>query len=128
MLTALTTGLRFRLAVTLAIFATLCFVVPPAAQAIGHGTNTIDCLAHAGSVNHGNAVADHSTHRGDHSAPAGDHKMACCSLICLSALAVDGGVATPTDAGSTPVPAHETRLPSCVPDRLDRPPISLLVA
>jgi hypothetical protein len=48
MLIALRIGLRFRLAVTLAAFAALCFVAPPAVLAFGHGANTINCLAHAG--------------------------------------------------------------------------------
>ena len=37
MLTALTTGLRFRFAILLAAFASLCFVAPPAVLAFGHG-------------------------------------------------------------------------------------------
>ena len=130
MLTALTTGLRFRLAIALAIFAALCFVAPPAAQALGHGTNTIDCLAHAGMVNHGWKAADHSTghaRHGDHSRPAGGHPMSCCGLLCLSALAPElGGVILPVATGSAPIAAQEPRLVPRVPERPDRPPISLL--
>jgi hypothetical protein len=127
MLTALTTGLRFRLAIAFAIFAALCFVAPPAAQALGHGKNTIDCLARAGMVDHGRTATHHSTDHGDHSAPAGDHKMSCCALVCLSALAVElGGVSVPIALRSAPVAAQEPRLVPRVPERPDRPPISLL--
>ena len=104
MLTALTTGLRFRFAITLAAFAALCFVAPPAVLAFGHGSNTANCLAHADQVDHGRIAAGETKHHGGHSAPAGDHQMS-----------------------SAPFPARETRLFSRVPERLDRPPISALV-
>lgn len=130
MLTALTTGLRFRLAAAFAIFAALCFVAPPAAQALGHGKNTIDCLARAGMVDHGRTVAHHATgypHHGDHSAPSSDHQMSCCTLVCLSALAVElGGVSLPIALRSAPVAAQEPRLVPRIPERPDRPPIPLL--
>jgi hypothetical protein len=121
MLTALTTGLRFRVAITLAAFAALCFVAPPAVLAFGHGTHTTDCLAHADMVDHGMNRA----HGGKHH---GDHQMSCCGLFCLSALAADNGdVINHADAGSAPFPALATSLLSRVPERLDRPPISLLI-
>jgi hypothetical protein len=72
MLTAFTTGLRFRLAVSLAAFAALCFVAPPAVMAFGHGTNTAHCLTPADVVDHGSTEAQGMKHHGDHSAPAGD--------------------------------------------------------
>ena len=53
MLTALRTGLRFRLAISLAAFASFCFVAPPAVLAFGHGAATADCMAHADMVDHG---------------------------------------------------------------------------
>ena len=55
MLTALTTGLRFRFAILLAAFASLCFVARPAALAFGHGT--ADCMAHADMVDYGKVAA-----------------------------------------------------------------------
>ncbi len=129
MLTALTTGLRFRLAIMFAIFAALCFVAPPAVQALGHGKNTIDCLARAGMIEHGK-TAHHSTdpaEHGDPSVPAADHQMTCCKLVCLSALAVElGGVSLPIALRSAPVAAEEPRLVPRVPERPDRPPIPLL--
>lgn len=128
MLTALTTGLRFRVAITLAAFAALCFVAPPAVLAFGHGPNTVQCLAHADAVDHGMNGAHAAQHHGDHSSPAGNHQMTCCGLFCLSALAADNGdVVDHADAGSAPFPALETSLFSRVPERLDRPPISLLI-
>ena len=127
MLIALRSGLRFRLAVVLAAFAALCFVAPPAVLAFGHGGNTVDCLAHAGMVDHGRIAARDTKHHGDHSSPAGGHQMTCCGLFCLSALAADNGVLDPVAARSAAFPARETRLFSRVPERLDRPPISLLI-
>ena len=92
MLTALTTGLRFRFAILLAAFAALCFVAPPAVLAFGHGDDTVGCLAHADMVDHGKvAAATGMKHHGDHSAPAGSHQPSCCGLFCMSALVTDGG-------------------------------------
>jgi hypothetical protein len=129
MLIALRTGVRFRLAAALAAFAALCFVAPPAVLAFGHGENTINCLAHADMVEHGGmtAATHDAGHHGDHSSPAGDHQMTCCGLFCLSALAADNGVVNQVAAGSAPFPACETSLFSRVAERLDRPPISVLI-
>jgi hypothetical protein len=126
MLTALTSGLRFRVAITLAAFAALCFVAPPAVLAFGHGSNTVNCLAHADRVDHGRIAARDTGHHGDHSAPVDDHQMTCCGLFCLSALAPVGGEAiAPPAVYSAPFPAREASLLSRVTERLDRPPISL---
>jgi len=127
MLIGLTMGLRFRLAVVLAAFAALCFVAPPAVLAFGHGADTINCLAHADMVDHGRIATNDTKHHGDHSSPASDHQMACCGLSCLSALAADSGVIDPVAAPSAPFPARETSVFSRVSERLDRPPISLLI-
>ena len=126
MLTALTTGLRFRFAITLAAFAALCFVAPPAVLAFGHGSNTVTCLAHADQVAHGRiAAGDKAAHHGGHSSPAGAHQMTCCGLFCLSALPADSGEAiVPAAIYSAPFPAREVFLFSRVPERPDRPPIS----
>jgi hypothetical protein len=127
MLTTLATGLSFKLAIVLAALAALCFVMPPAALAFGHGEHTADCLAHADMVNHG--VAKHAgvnDHAG-HSAPTGSHQMNCCGLFCLSALPAEigevlGGIAT----GPALLPASDRHLLSQGPERPDRPPISPL--
>ena len=129
MLTALSTGLRFRLAIVLAAFAALCFVAPPAVLAFGHGEHAVHCLAHADALDHDMTKAPGVKHRGDHSAPAGNHQMTCCGLFCLSALAAeDGQPFERSDAGPLLLPAVETSLFSRVPERPDRPPISLLIA
>ena len=131
MLTAFTTGLRFRLAITLAAFAALCFVAPPAVLAFGHGEATVDCLSHADMVDHGGIAArdiKHHNHPGDHSSPAGAHHPGCCGLFCMSALAPIGGEnVAPVAAATLHTPAAETILFSRVSERPDRPPISLLI-
>ena len=125
MLTALTTGLRFRFAITLAAFAALCFVAPPAVLALGHGAHTANCLAHADTVDHGNVAVHDTKHASDHSCPDADHHMGCCGLFCLSALAVDNGEAVmPALRAARPFPPREPSLFSRVPEGLDRPPIS----
>src|SRR5689334_14025362 len=127
MLTTLMTGLRFRLAIVFAALAALCFVMPPAALAFGHGDHTADCLAHADMVNHG--VAKHAgvnDHAG-HSAPTGSHQMTCCGLFCLSALPAEiGEVVGGTVMGPALSPAPERYPLSQGPERPDRPPISHL--
>jgi hypothetical protein len=130
MLTALSNGLRFRIAIAFAAFAALCFALPPAVLAFGHGANTMQCLAHADQVNHGKiAAGDNAEHHSGHSAPTNDHQqMSCCGLFCLSALAADAGEQSdPLAVYSESFPACETLLFSRVPERLDRPPISLLI-
>jgi hypothetical protein len=127
MLTALRTGLRFRLAATLAAFAALCFIAPPAVVAFGHGEHTTYCLAHADMVEHGAAKGANVGNHADHSAPAGSHQMNCCGLFCLSALPAEigevvGGISTGPALFLTPEP----RLLSQSPERPDRPPNSLL--
>jgi hypothetical protein len=128
MLTALTTGLRFRLAILLAAFAALCFVAPPAVLAFGHGSATADCMARADVVGHGKiATAQRGQHHGDDSAPTGNHRPSCCELFCMSALAVDLGVGEPEAIPSTSYVPRESILFGRVAERLDRPPISLRI-
>ena len=128
MLTALTSGLCFRFAILLAIFAALCFVVPPAALAFGHGSATVDCMANADRVGHGKmSTAQHSQHHGDQSAPTGNQQPSCCALFCMSALAADVGV---VEAKATPLTSYPRREPilfSRSAERLYRPPISLRI-
>jgi len=128
MLTALTTGLRFRLAILLTAFAALCFVAPPAVLAFGHGSATADCMAHADVVGHGKmGASQHSQHHGDRSAPVGNHQPSCCASFCMSALAADFGVVEPKPIPSTSQPRREPILFGRVAERLDRPPISLRI-
>ena len=57
MLQKLRTGLGFRVAMAIAVFAAFCLVAPPAVMAFGHGSNTVHCLTNAD-------VADHGMHGG----------------------------------------------------------------
>jgi hypothetical protein len=128
MLTTLTTGLRFRLAILLTAFAALCFVAPPAVLAFGHGSATADCMAHADVIGHGKMVtSQHTRHHGDHSVPSGNHQPSCCALFCMSALVADFGVVEPKPTPSTSQSRREPILFGRVAERLDRPPISLRI-
>jgi hypothetical protein len=128
MLTALRTGVYFRLGILLTAFASLCFVAPPAVLAFGHGAATADCMAHADTVGHGKVAATPDMkHHGNHSVPAGDHQPSCCGLFCMSALLSDGDVIEPILVVSATFPARELTFFSRGPERLDRPPISLLI-
>jgi hypothetical protein len=129
MLTALTHGIRFRLAIVLTAFAALCFVAPPAVLAFGHGEHAIECLAHADMVNHGMRQAGGIAHHGDHSLPSGAHQpgSGCCGLFCMSALPADSGEAVEiVGAPLALFPASQTPLFTRAPEQPDRPPISLL--
>jgi hypothetical protein len=142
MLTALSKGVRFRFAIAFAAFAALCFSLPPAVLAMGHGANTMACLSHADAVNHGMAKAHDAAHdtaqphdvahpgakdHSDHAPPAGDHQMSCCGLFCLSAVLVSGdGMADGTALGVPHVTAPAPRLLSRIPDLPERPPNTLL--
>jgi hypothetical protein len=124
MLTALRSGIRFRLAVVLAAFASLCFVAPPAVLALGHGDHTVECLAHADAVDHGTIMAHGMKHHGDH--PSGAHQpgSGCCGLFCMSAIAADAGQTVDRIEGGTVLsPAIEARPFGRVPELPDRPPI-----
>ena len=122
-LISLTTGLRFKFATILAALAMLCFVMPPAAVAFGHGDKTVHCLAHADMVDHGVAKGPAVDNHADHSGPA-THPTTCCGLFCLSALPAEiGEVITGNITGSTLLPTGEAHLLSQSPERPDRPPI-----
>ena len=124
MLTALRTGVYFRLSIFLTAFASLCFVAPPAAVAFGHGTATAHCMAHADTVDHGKIAAPIHT---NHSGPARNHQPSCCGLFCMSALVNDGHAIEPIAVASAPFPVRERTFLSRGPERLDRPPISLVI-
>jgi hypothetical protein len=129
MMKALRTGLGFRVATAIAMFAALCLVAPPAVMAFGHGDNTVHCLANADVANHGmnNGGGAADNHHGDHGKAPGTHAPGCCGLYCLSALPL----AVPSlveDLSLAPAlsPPAEPVLFGRVPGRLDRPPISPL--
>ena len=123
-------GAGFRLALILAGIATLCFILPPAVLAFGHGEHTVECLAHADMVNHGMSKAGTLTHHGDHSIPSSSHQpgSGCCGLFCMSALPAEFDQALPkiTAGRALALPADPHPL-SRAPEQPDRPPISLSV-
>jgi hypothetical protein len=126
MIAKLRVGHAFRLAISLAGFAALCLVLPPAVLAMGHGANTIQCLTHADSLDHDMVRSDAKGH-GDHAPPAGDHHANCCGLFCQIAIVADGDEAADVAAAGLPQSFfREPRLLSRAPDRPDHPPKSLL--
>jgi len=131
MLTVLSTGPRFRVAITLAAFAALCLVAPPALLAFGHGENTAHCLSMADTVNHGKLDsshhAGHAQPMSDDTVPASDQQMTCCGLFCLSAITPNGGGIVANGLRSAHEPSAEPHPLNRILDRLDRPPISLLI-
>jgi len=127
----------------LAAFAALCFALPPAVLAMGHGANTVACLSHADAVDHGMADAmhkaapeaaqvRHAVHvavgaRGGSAPSSGVHPMTCCGLFCLNAILASGGQIAARPTLGVP---HRTlpapRLLSRVPELPERPPNTLL--
>jgi Protein of unknown function (DUF2946) len=133
MLKRLRTGLGFRLAMAIAMFAALCFVAPPAMMAFGHGSNRLHCLSHGDVMGHGMAM-DHGMqsaaagHKdGDHAKLPGD--KGCCGLFCASAIAPGSApVVEVLPVTAVLAPPVTPRPANRAPERIDRPPISLLSA
>src|SRR3989337_2579738 len=97
MLTALTNGVRLRVATLVATLAIFSFVAPPTALAFAPSETAVHCLSRTDHelVPHGHAEAlqpgsthDHEDHA-EHS--HGDHKSACCCLFSVTALVPDSG-------------------------------------
>lgn len=110
------------------------------ALAFADAEHAVSCLTDnhglAGAHNHGGTTHvqdDGNTHRhADGGSPhkhsdKGDgkgHPGNCCGLFCMSALAADSVVTLGKRAEATAlVPAADTSLASCGPDRINRPPI-----
>jgi hypothetical protein len=133
MLTALTKGVRFRVAVLLAALAVFAFVAPPIAVAFAPTEYAVHCLTHD---DHGMVTADHDQavdrhHPGDidheKHGSGGDHKANCCGLFCVTALLPGFGHVFEHAWAGTPVSyGLQTSFSDQAPDRLDRPPISRL--
>lgn len=131
MLTALMTGVRLRVATLVATLAIFSFVAPPMAFAFAPTKSAIHCLTHAddeltsqaealqpGNIHHHEDDAEHSH---------GDHKSACCCLFSVTALVPDSGhLSEPELSRSAAFSAIEASFHGFTPDRLNRPPISLL--
>jgi len=130
MLATLRTGPGFRIAVTLALFAALCLVAPPAVVAFGHGDNTVHCLSNADVRDHGMGHHERGTgqrEHADHAKLPTDKVPGCCGLFCLSALAPASPAAITGSAFRQGIPpVRKTLLHSRTPDLLDPPPISSL--
>jgi hypothetical protein len=133
MLIALSSGLRFRLAIAFAAFAAFCLVAPPALLAFGHGESTAHCLSMADTVNHGKAKGHDGSHHAGHvqptsdeTVPAPDQQMTCCGLFCLSAITPNGDAVAVNGLRSAHESSAEPYPLNLILDRLDRPPISLL--
>jgi hypothetical protein len=133
MLKRLRAGSGFRLAMTIAMVAALSFVAPPAVMAFGHGNNTVHCLSHGDVMGHGMAMDRGMLGTASHKDGGGHAKIpghkGCCGLFCVSAITPGSApvlevlpVTTVLAPPVTPRPANRA------PERIDRPPISLLSA
>ncbi len=126
MLQGLRDGLGFRVAMTLAVLGALCLVAPPAVLAFGHGDKALHCLSNADRMEHGMHGGAAQDHHGDHGSLP-DKAPGCCGLYCLSALTLNAAPALEAHEVALPLALPALALPAGrVPDRLDRPPISLI--
>ncbi|MEE8632944.1 MAG: hypothetical protein V3S93_00555 [Methyloceanibacter sp.] len=141
MLTGLSAGFRFRIAVALSAFAALCFVLLPSATlAFGPDANLAECFFQADAVDH-HGTGDHhdgaeardlalpvSQHHGDDAPGPVGHGIDCCDAFCSSALLADDGELANREIAAPPhFLAREPQLFSRIPELPDRPPNSLLV-
>lgn len=137
MLYALNKGFWRKAGVVLGLFAAMCFALPPAVLAMGHGANTMHCLSHADRVDHGtkSGHADHGAmqaaaddaiaikDKNDRAPSGGDRHMTCCGLYCLSAVApVESGIAVRLALGVPRDIARGARLVSRTPQLPEHPP------
>ena len=139
MLVGLTTVLRIRAVLALALLYGICALMPTAALAFGDAAKAAHCLTdnhhHAAAKSHTHGTEVHHQHDYDSSAhhPPMDSRDkseaagACCGLMCLSAVPVALDV-----VGNEPVPsppkltALQQNVVGCGPTLLDRPPDFLL--
>jgi hypothetical protein len=127
MLEGLRSGFGFRVAILLAAFAAFCFVAPPAVVAFGHGSDTVQCLAHGEDTHHNGHMDASDKDHGDHAKLPSHHDQNCCGMFCLSALApASGPVVEGLLAPDELSPPAETRFFSRTPDLPHRPPIAPL--
>jgi hypothetical protein len=144
MLTRLSRGLRRRAAMILAALYALCAVAPGLTIAFASGAATAHCLtddhhglAHVHGQDHVQGKphihADGSAHEhADDAAPAKDGDDppiptgACCGLFCFSAVTVDHAMVERPVHASRVLPVPDEALDGRGPDRINRPPISLL--
>jgi hypothetical protein len=129
MLVWLTKRLRRWAATLLVVLYVICLLAPTAAFALAGGPREAHCLTQS---NHGLAKAHvhYDGARHEHPQKSDDEKdqlKNCCGLFCLTALtpSIDLAIGQ-SPVGSTVVATLEDAVARAAPDRLDRPPISLL--
>ena len=145
MLARVSKTLRIRAALAVAVLYAFCAVAPHAALAFGEATAhcLTDRVAHVhkpkaeiashthadGKVHHHNAVHTHddlsTADPHQHSDTDGKRDPGnCCGLFCISALALDGGVALPSPPlVTTDLSSAYEALRGQSPGRINRPPI-----
>jgi hypothetical protein len=148
MLIGLTRAARFRVASAVALLYLLCVLAPAAAFAFGDGSRAANCLTDnnrglRSAQVHGHDGHEHDRHKHDggtlhvhedgtsheHSkAPGGKSSDGqCCGLACLSALPASlSEVEAPALPAMVAGSVDEESIAGNPPDRLYRPPISLL--
>jgi len=134
MLTALTTGVRLRLATLVAAVAVSSFVAPPITLAFASGKTAaaaVYCLTHPDQEFAPQAETNQPGSAHDHKDQArhshGDHRSACCCLFSVTALAPHSGhISEPSLSSSEAFSTLEASFYGLMRDRLDRPPITLL--
>ena len=135
MLNWLVTRMRHRAASALVVLYALCVLAPAAAFAFGDATKAAHCLTdenHGLGASHAHGKAhvhqDGAAHK--HSDEGDEQQGApgkCCGLFCLSALAPAIELRLAQSVFPTLVPSlNANGLLGHGPDRLDRPPDSLL--
>ncbi len=132
MLTALSKGFLFRVAIWIAALAVFAFVAPPIAVAFAPTQHAVYCLTHddhgVGQADHDQAADGHHPNDLDHEKHgSGGHKTNCCGLFCVTALLPGLGYMFEHAWAGTPVSfGLQASFSGQAPDRLDRPPISRL--
>jgi hypothetical protein len=133
---------RARAASLLAVLYALCVMTPAIALAMGDDVAIAHCLntvtAQVAPAAHGHDHADASAHADHDHADQGTsshhtdgsgktHMGSCCGLFCLAALPTEPGpVVEQTVHTSTEILPGEDHLIGRGPDRINRPPITLL--
>jgi hypothetical protein len=137
MLGWVTNRMRLRAAGILAVLYAFCVLAPTGTFALGDSARAIDCLTgslgqphvhqHDGIVAHVHQDGSVHHHSKDPHAPGKGCDTQCCCALCLSALpAVPIGIPNPAPAATRAAAIDQDGVSGRAPDRLDRPPISLL--
>jgi hypothetical protein len=148
MLSVPTKAFRIRAAIALAVLYALCILAPSAAFALSNNPSVAHCLTegHVGAHVHGGTThihadgtahqhhgdgAAHRHHHEDGTTPSGDDGKGsvanCCGLFSVVAIPGEPGLELgPSSPASVLAPSPRAALSGRGPDRLYRPPISLL--